>query len=226
MQELLETITQLKAETGLSGFHFTDEALPPALIRRFCTELIARRITITWWGNIRFEKNFDQELAALMAASGCIAVTGGVECANDRLLKLMNKGVTLAGITKVCEDLAGAGILVHAYLMYGFPSQTRAETVQALDFVRERFTDGHIQSAYWHRFALTTHSPIARDPQKFGIELIRDARQESRPVFAVNEIPYRERGAPDHDTLGRSLRHALYNYMLGLGLDIPAAEWF
>jgi len=226
MDELLETISQLKERTGLSGFHFTDEALPPALIRKFCTAIIARRITITWWGNIRFENNFDQELADLMAASGCIAVTGGLECANDRLLKLMNKGITLAGATDVCATLADAGILVHSYLMYGFPTQTRRETMDALDFVRERFADGHIQSAYWHRFALTTHSPIAKNPQKFGIKLIEDKHQDGQPIFAVNEIPYREAGAPDHDTLGKSLRHALYNYMLGLGLDIPAEEWF
>ncbi|MDA3925548.1 MAG: radical SAM protein [Kiritimatiellae bacterium] len=226
IDELIETIIQLKEETGLSGFHFTDEALPPALIRKLCTEIIARNITITWWGNIRFEKNFDPELADLMAASGCIAVTGGIECANDRLLTLMNKGVTLAGVTNVCEALSNAGILVHAYLMYGFPTQTREETIQALDFVRERFEQGHIQSAYWHRFALTIHSPIAKNPQNFGIELIEQGNSPYKSIFAINEIPYRETSAPNHDRLGISLRHALYNYMLGLGLDIPVEEWF
>jgi len=226
LNDLIMTITQLKAETGLSGFHFTDEALPPALIRRFCTAIIARRITITWWGNIRFEKNFDPQLAGLMAASGCIAVTGGLECANDRLLKLMSKGITLTGAAEVCAALSNAGILVHAYLMYGFPTQSRAETIAALEFVRERFAAGEIQSAYWHRFALTTHSPIAADPRRFGIELLGKSRDPDQPLFAVNEIPYRESGAPDHATLGQSLRRALYNYMLGLGLDIPAADWF
>jgi radical SAM superfamily enzyme YgiQ (UPF0313 family) len=226
IQELIETIIQLKEETGLSGFHFTDEALAPALIRKFCTEILARKITITWWGNIRFEKQFDMELAELMAASGCIAITGGIECANDRLLKLMNKGITLAGTTDVCAALSDAGILVHAYLMYGFPTQTKLETIQALEYVRKRFAAGDIQSAYWHRFALTTHSPIAKDPRKFGIELSQVKQNKSRALFAVNDIPYIENNAPDHDRLGKSLRHALYNYMLGLGLDIPAEEWF
>ncbi|MFO7936990.1 MAG: radical SAM protein [Kiritimatiellia bacterium] len=224
INELIDCIIRLKKETGQSGFHFTDEALPPALIRKFCKEIVNRSVVITWWGNIRFESNFDSTLAQLMADSGCIAVTGGLECADNRLLQLMNKGITLESATKACKALADAGILVHAYLMYGFPTQTRKETVEALDFVRRCFASGCIQSAYWHRFALTTHSPIAKEPEKYGIELIESEHKEA--LFAINEIAYREPAAPDHDKLGKSLRHALYNYMLGLGLDIPAKEWF
>ena len=221
---LVDTMARLKRETGLSGFHFTDEALAPALLRQLSGEIVARGETFTWWGNIRFERGFTPALAALMAQAGCIAVTGGLECAHDRLLQLMNKGVTLEDATRACQAFSDAGILVHAYLMYGFPTQTQRETVEALDYVRRRFAEGHIQSAYWHRFALTAHSPIARAPEKFGIRLLPEAAPERR--FARNEIPYEEPGAPDHGRLGEGLRRALYNYMLGLGLDLPAKAWF
>jgi radical SAM superfamily enzyme YgiQ (UPF0313 family) len=221
---LVDRLVQLKKETGLSGFHFTDEALSPALIRQLCEEIIVRGETLTWWGNIRFEKSFTPALARLMAQAGCIAVTGGLECAQDRLLKLMNKGITLAGAAQTCQAFSDAGILVHAYLMYGFPTQTEQETYDALEYVRQRFADGHIQSAYWHRFALTAHSPIAQQPEKFGIRLVPQPPLERR--FAHNEIPYEEPGAPDHDRLGAGLRRALYNYMLGLGLDLPVRTWF
>ena len=224
VKPLVDALVRLKHETGLSGFHFTDEALAPALIRQLCEEIVARGETLTWWGNIRFEKNFTPALARLMAQAGCIAVTGGLECAQDRLLKLMNKGITLAGATQVCQAFSDAGILVHAYLMYGFPTQTERETYDALEYVRQRFADGHIQSAYWHRFALTAHSPIAQQPDKFGIRLLPNPAPEQR--FALNEIPYEEPGAPDHDRLGAGLRRALYNYMLGLGLDLSVRTWF
>ena len=224
VKPLVDALVRLKQETGLSGFHFTDEALAPALIRQLCEEILARGETLTWWGNIRFEKNFTPALARLMAQAGCIAVTGGLECAQDRLLKLMNKGITLAGATQVCQAFSDAGILVHAYLMYGFPTQTERETYDALEYVRQRFADGHIQSAYWHRFALTAHSPIAQQPDHFGIRLLPNPAPERR--FALNEIPYEESGAPDHDRLGTGLRRALYNYMLGLGLDLSVRTWF
>ena len=219
-----DTLLRLKRETGQAGFHFTDEALSPALIRQLCEELLSRGETVTWWGNIRFDKSFTPGLARLMARAGCIAVTGGLECAQDRLLKLMNKGITLDGATQACQAFSDAGILVHAYLMYGFPTQTEQETYDALDYVRRLFAEGHIQSAYWHRFALTTHSPIARHPEKFGLTLLPPPAPERR--FALNEIPYEEPGAPDHERLGAGLRLALYNYMLGLGLDLPVRKWF
>jgi hypothetical protein len=222
-EAIVAAIVRLKRETGQSGFHFTDEALAPALVRRLCEALLASGETVTWWGNIRFEKGFTPALAELMARAGCIAVTGGLECAHDRLLRLMNKGITLDGAARVCQAFSDAGILVHAYLMYGFPTQTEDETVAALEYVRQRFADGHIQSAYWHRFALTAHSPIARDPAAFGIRLLPEVVPGRR--FARNEIPYEEPGAPDHARLGEGLRLALYNYMLGLGLDRPAHVW-
>lgn len=219
-----DELEALAAATGQTGFHFTDEALAPGLLRQLSAELLRRGDRFRWWGNIRFEAGFTPELAGQLAAAGCIAVTGGLECANDRLLKLMNKGITLAGAAAACGSLAAAGILVHAYLMYGFPTETKAETLGALDYVRERFACGEIQSAYWHRFALTVHSPIAAHPEAFGIRLAEEPPRAKR--FARNEIAYTEPNVPDLARLGRGLRFALYNYMLGIGFDVPVEDWF
>ena len=222
------------------GFHFVDEAMPPALIRGVCKEIIRRKFACEWWGNIRFDTSFTPELAKLMAKAGCIAVTGGLECADDRLLKLMNKGITLASAKKAMKAFHDAGIMVHAYLMYGFPTETEKEAMGALEFVRDLFRRDLIQSAFWHRFALTVHSPIAAEPEKFGIKLVANsgarrpgyvfARKNSgarRPgyVFARNEIGYDEPGAPDWTRIGKTLNLALYNYLEGRGLDKPIAYW-
>ena len=240
---LVEQMEQMIQATGQTGFHFTDEALAPALLRQLSERLIQRKLKVTWWGNIRFEKAFTPELAQLMAKAGCIAVTGGLECAQDRLLAFMNKGITCKDAATVCKAFSKAGILVHAYLMYGFPTQTQKEIFEALDYVRGLFAKGFIQSAYWHRFALTVHSPIAKDPKAFGVKLAEDLshypahgckvltretlrKQPKKPrCFALNEIPYAVSRAPDYDRLGHALRCAIYNYMLGLGLDLPVEEW-
>jgi Radical SAM superfamily len=243
--DLVDQMVRMVQETGQTGFHFTDEALAPAFLRQLSEQLLQRKIKVTWWGNIRFEKAFTPELAKLMAEAGCIAVTGGLECANDRLLTLMNKGITCKGAAAVCKAFSKAGILVHVYLMYGFPTQTRQEILEALDYVRDLFEKGAIQSAYWHRFALTIHSPIARDPKAFGVKIAQDisavppahgckvlTREKLRVqtkggrCFAVNEIPYAVTRAPDYDRMGQALRAALYNYMLGFGFDVPVHAWF
>ena len=87
---------------------------------------IDEKLSITWWGNIRFEKTFTPELCQLLAQSGCVAVSGGLEVASDRLLQLMKKGVTVEQVARVTRAFTDAGIMVHAYLMYGFPTETDA----------------------------------------------------------------------------------------------------
>ena len=222
--QAVDALAEMRESTGISAFHFTDEALSPGLVRGICRELIARQISLVWWGNIRFDRGFTAELCQLMARAGCVGVSAGLECAQDRLLKLMNKGITCASARQVCGHLADAGILVHAYLMYGFPTETVQETQEALEFVRELFSEGLILSAFWHRFALTVHSPIARDPEKFGI--IPEKPDLSARRFALNEIGFREPHAPDHKKLGKGLALAVYNYMQGKGLDLPVDFWF
>ena len=222
--QAVDALSEMARATGLNAFHFTDEALPPAALRGVCREIVARGAAFSWWGNIRLDAAFDDSLVAAMAEAGCVAVSAGLECANDRLLTLMNKGITRRSARRVCERLAARGILVHVYLMYGFPTETAEETIDALDFVRGLFADGLVQSAYWHRFALTVHSPIARAPEPFGIR-IPPAPPAGR-VFARNEIAYEEPGAPDHAALGEGLRVATFNYMRGAGLDLPASAWF
>jgi hypothetical protein len=210
------------AATGFNGFHFVDEALPPALLDGLCDEILRRDLNVEWWGNIRFEKRLSKELIEKMAAAGCIAVTGGLETCCDRTLKLMNKGITVAGAEQVLSDFSGAGILTHAYLMYGFPTQTLEETFQALETVRRLMEAGILHSAYWHRFALTAHSEIARDPERFGIRLL----PEEQGGFARNEIPFDGQFEADLAAIGDALRAATYNYQHGTGFDVAVRAWF
>ncbi len=219
---VMQRIRALIAETGETGFHLVDEAAPPAGTRALARRLLDEKLVITWWGNIRFEKTFTPELCQLLASSGCVAVSGGLEVASDRLLKLMHKGVTVQQVARVTRAFSEAGIMVHAYLMYGFPTETVQDTVDALERVRQLFAAGCIQSAYWHRFAATAHSPIGLGPRKFGITL----RPPADITFAHNDVEFADPTGTDHDFLGRGLRKALYNYMHGVGLDTDVREWF
>ncbi len=210
------------AQTGHHGFHFTDEAAPPALLRELALEILRRKITVAWWTNIRFEKNFTQDLCLLLHKSGCIAVSGGLEVASDRILKLINKGVSVSQVARVASHFTRAGIMVHAYLMYGFPGQTVQETIDSLEVVRQLFMHEVVQSGFWHQFALTAHSPVGLDPARFGIE-----RENSAPgSFANNDLVPVDRNGCDHGAFGDGLKKSLYNYMHGICFDFPLQEWF
>jgi len=219
---LVDRIEAIVAETGQTGFHFVDEAAPPKALKALAAELKRRETEISWWGNIRFEKSFSTELCQQLADSGCIAISGGLEVASDRLLDLMKKGVSVDQVARVTKAFSDAGILVHAYLMYGFPTQTVQDTVDALEYVRQLFAAGCIQSGFFHRFACTVHSPVGRDPAAYGITL-----QPLPPVsFAKNDIGFIDPTGVDHDALGVGLKKAIYNFMHGIGLDEDVRSWF
>ena len=219
---LVDRIEEIIGETGQTGFHFIDEAAPPKILKALAEELIRRKVMISWWGNIRFEKTFTPELAQLLAKSGCIAMSGGLEVASDRLLALMKKGVTVDQVAQVTKGFSDAGILVHAYLMYGFPTQTVQETVDALEYVRQLFENGCIQSGFFHRFICTVHSPVGKNPGEYGVQLV-----PLPPItFAKNDIAFIDPTGVDHDMLGHGLKKAIYNFMHGIGLEDDVRVWF
>jgi radical SAM superfamily enzyme YgiQ (UPF0313 family) len=219
---LCDRMEELVAQTGQNGFHFVDEAAPPALMRALALEIIRRQLTVSWWTNIRFEKSFSLDLCRLLKASGCIAISGGLEVASDRLLALIEKGVTVSQVAQVTRNFTEAGIMVHAYLMYGFPTQTAQETVDSLEMVRQMFEMGILQSGFWHQFAMTAHSPVGMMPEKFGVK----KETETIGSFANNDIVHIDKTGADHDSFSYGLKKSLLNYMHGIGFELPLKDWF
>jgi Radical SAM superfamily len=225
-ETLVDRVEAIVAETGQTGFHFVDEAAPPKSLKALAAELQRRGTAISWWGNVRFEKTFTPDLCQQLADSGCIAISGGLEVASDRLLALMKKGVSIDQVARVTKGFTDAGILVHAYLMYGFPTQTVQETVDALEYVRQLFQNGCIQSGFFHRFACTVHSPVGLNPQDYGVSLIPLPVVPDGRSFAKNDIGFIDPTGCDHDALGAGLKKALYNYMHGIGVEEDVRQWF
>lgn len=218
---LVDRMEELISQTGETGFHFVDEAAPPALMKALALEIIRRKITVTWWTNIRFEKNFTQDLCYLLKASGCIAVSGGLEVASDRLLELIDKGVSVSQVAQVTRNFTEANIMVHSYLMYGYPTQTIQETVDSLEMVRQLFEIGILQSGFWHQFALTAHSPIGINPSEYGV-----TPNYQSITFANNDIDFEDKTGIDHGAFSFGLKKSLYNYMHDIGFELPLQEWF
>lgn len=227
---LVDRMEELMAQTGENGFHFVDEAAPPALMREVALEILKRKLVVSWWTNIRFEKSFTKDLCILLKASGCIAVSGGLEVASDRLLELIKKGVTVEQVAKVTNYFTEAGIMVHAYLMYGYPTQTIQETVDSLEMVRQLFQIGSIQSGFWHQFAMTAHSPVGLNPEEFGVIPQQNGTSFSelakQITFANNDIQFKDKTGINHDKFSFGLKKSLFNYMHGICFEYDLQDWF
>ncbi|NNE16419.1 MAG: radical SAM protein [Saprospiraceae bacterium] len=218
---LVNRMEEMIQQTGYKGFHFVDEAAPPALMRALAIEILKRELKVTWWTNIRFEKNFSLDLCRLLQKSGCIAVSGGLEVASDRLLELIDKGVTVEQVAQVTNNFTQAGIMVHAYLMYGYPTQTIQETIDSLEMVRQLFECGVINSGFWHQFALTAHSPIGKQPELYGVTPMLVPHS-----FAHNDIDFEDETGIDHSQFSFGLKKSIYNFMHDQCFDFPLQEWF
>lgn len=219
---LCNRMEEIIAQTGQNGFHFVDEAAPPALMRALSLEIIKRKLVVSWWANIRFEKSFTRDLCLLLKAAGCIAVSGGLEVASDRLLQLIDKGITVAQVATVNKHFTEAGIMVHAYLMYGFPTQTAQETIDSLEMVRQLFEAGVLQSGFWHLFTMTAHSPVGLNPAKYKVHKVTEVIGS----FANNDIMHIDPTGADHESFAFGLKKSLLNYMHGACFDMPLHKWF
>lgn len=219
---LVDKMESLMQETGLNGFHFVDEAAPPKMMRAMAEEILRRNLKVRWWTNIRFEKTFTPELCELLAKSGLIAVTGGLEVASDRLLELMKKGVTVEQVARVSKGFEQNGVLVHAYLMYGFPTQTAQETIDALEVVRQLFENSCIHSAFWHLFTATAHSPIGQSPEDYSIEITGPQFQG----FANNDLFHIDSTGTNHEAFTTGLNTSLKHYMTRAGYNKDLSDWF
>jgi hypothetical protein len=115
-----------------------------------------------------------------------------------------------------------AGILIHAYLMYGFPSETIQETIDSLERVRQLFAEDLMQSAFWHRFTTTAHSPIGLNPKSNGLRILGPKFEG----FADNDLLHTDRIGETPDWLGEGLRRSMLNFLEGRGLKMDVQQWF
>ncbi len=106
--------------------------------------------------------------------------------------------------------------------MYGFPTETEQETIDSLEVVRQLFEKNCIQSAFWHLFTATAHSPIGLNPEEFGIEI-------TGPVFegfAQNDLIHLDPQGADHKKYTNGLNAALNSYLNRSGFEKQLSTWF
>jgi hypothetical protein len=212
-------------KTGVRGIHFVDEACPPASLVRFALLNRGAGLPLVFWGNIRFEKTFTPDAAAVLAAGGLIGVSAGIEVASEAGLKRLGKGLSLRDITQACAAFKEAGILTHAYLIYGYWDEGEQEIIDSAETLRQLFAAGLLDSAFWHKFVLTKHSRIYAEKQRGlhpALEVIGDAGIGSggtegggnkSPVFALNDLSFAGEG--DFDKFTLPLDRLLSSWMAG-----------
>jgi len=223
---LFDAAEKAGARTGLYGIHFVDEAMPMAALLDFARANRARAAAgarpFSFWGNVRFDSSWTQGRCEYLAASGLVAVSGGIEIATERGLEMTDKGFDLPSLVRTLVAMRRSGILVHAYLIYGFPGQPKSDIVDSAEFCRQLFASGLVDSAFWHRFVLTRHSRMYREwkeGKRPGLE-----PSDKAWSFANNDLAFK--GEAAFDRFDAPLAASLASWMEGIDLEKPVSTWF
>lgn len=226
IHNLYDGIYQQCKNTGVYGIHFVDEACPPVAMQEFALKNIVKSkddTSLTYWGNIRFEKTFTRDLADLLSYGGLTAVSGGIEIATGDGLDMVNKGTDMENIVAACCAFKETGILTHSYMIYGFWNQSEQDLINSMETLRQLFESGLLDSAFFHKFTLTLHSTVYREwkegkhPDLHPIEI-------PKQQFAENDIHFK--GEEKSEKYTAPLMAAVDNWMNGNKLKKSVDSYF
>lgn len=224
---LYDSLCVQAEKTGVHGIHFVDEACPPVALQNFALKNMAvkssNKIPLTYWGNIRFEKSFDRDLADLLSAGGLTAVSAGIEIATGNGLSAVNKGTDMENIVNACCAFKEAGILIHSYMIFGFWNQSVQDLIDSMEALRQLFEAGLLDSAFWHKFTLTLHSTVYEEYKKGKYPELKILPQK-KTQFAKNDLHFE--GEEKSEKFSAPLNAALELWMHGEKLSKPVESYF
>ena len=227
INSLYDSLCVQAEKTGVHGIHFVDEACPPVALQNFALKNMAvkssNKIPLTYWGNIRFEKTFDRDLADLLSAGGLTAVSAGIEIATGNGLSAVNKGTDMENIVNACCAFKEAGILIHSYMIFGFWSQSVQDLIDSMETLRQLFEAGLLDSAFWHKFTLTLHSTVYEEYKKGKYPELKILPQK-KTQFAKNDLHFE--GEEKSEKSSAPLNAALELWMHGEKLSKPVESYF
>ena len=137
-----EEMHQLKTVVGAEHIWFSDDvfALNHHWIVEFAQEVTARDAALPLKVQSRADLLTDATVAAMKTA-GCTEVWMGVESGSQKVLDLMDKGLTLAQVRSARRRLQDAGIRACYFLQLGYPGEQWKDLEQTIALVRETRPD-------------------------------------------------------------------------------------
>ncbi len=172
--------------TGVRRFVFTDNSCSPQALERICGKLISAGRTIHWSTHLRFDPQLNMERCMLFRQSGCRNLTLGLESYNNRLLRLMKKGIHTDLVDRVLSNLSWAGLPASAYMMVGLPTETEGEALHSFEKIVNMKREGLLAGWFYNPYQIVPHSPMAISPARFGITQVArpEAMDLDPPIYA------------------------------------------
>lgn len=168
-EKVVEDLTSVRAFSRT--VYFAVDAMSPRYLRSLCEAIASSGLDVSWSAELRLERTFPKRrMAELLKAAGCVAISFGYESGTQRILDLIDKGTRITEVPAILETLAGQGIGAQMMGFTGFPSETDEEASETYRFLSEHRNLWTL--AGLGEFTVTPGSIVAKQPGRFGIELI------------------------------------------------------
>ena len=176
VDKVINDIKRLQEKFNAKYFHFVDEAMSPAYLKKLSEKIIEEGIDMKFYIYGRLEKEFTSDIFELAYKAGLRLVMWGFESANERIYTLMNKGELTSSESrrKILLDAYNAGVWTHLFIMFAFPSESLEEAKETVDFLRDnRNIASHSTGG---KFVLLEDAPILKNLKKYYITKVEKFR--------------------------------------------------
>ena len=200
-----DRLSVLQEKYGVRHFCLVDEMIHPRRMDRIAVDLIRRGAQV-YFSAYAKPSGFSAKVLEKAHRAGLRLLMWGVESASQRLLDLMRKGTNAQEIPPILNSAREAGIWNLLFLMFGFPTETKAEWQSTIDFIESCRESVHALSR--SRFILLEGSGTFVNPERYGIKRIID-RPQRDPVsiaydYEVTEgLTQEEAAMMFHESLAR-----------------------
>ncbi len=133
-----DEIESLINKYGIEAVWFFDDTLTlkKSHIEGLIAEITSRKLNIIWYCEVRVN-TVDKELLTAMYNAGCRYISFGVETGSPRILKTINKGITLQQVENVIDWCNELGIKTKAFFMLGLPDETVEDAKMTIDLIKK-----------------------------------------------------------------------------------------
>ncbi len=138
LDSILDEIEEVLTNTKATHFMICDDTLTlnKQKVLKMCDEVKRRGLKFTFEGYTH-ASTVTKDILARLQEIGLARLSFGVETGNQKILKAINKGVTLEQIRQAYQWCYELGIETRCSLMFGHPFETKSTIKQTMDFANK-----------------------------------------------------------------------------------------
>ena len=170
-ESIFNALLEAYEKYNARNFLFSDESAHPNLLEYLSKKIIKHKLDISWFTHTRFHDSLTRDKFKLFKEANCSSLTLGLESYNDRILKLMKKGISTTLIDKVINE--NNGILpLKVYMIMGFPTETEEDALIGYAKIKQWIEENKIIGKVYSLFQLNYGSDMWYNYKDYGIEKI------------------------------------------------------